>query len=128
MLPIRFRSGESRDHSLAASMRYLIDTQLPKALGRKLREIGYSAEHALELALGQSSDNDLWQYAIQSQSVIITKDEDFAEWILSGRPGPSVVWLRIGNCTNTELIVWLLPHWPEVIEALEHGERLVELI
>lgn len=60
-------------------MRFLIDTQLPKALGRKLREIGSSTEHAPELALGQSSDNDLWQYAIKSQSVIITKDEDFAE-------------------------------------------------
>lgn len=84
-------------------------------------------EHVLELALAQSPDGDLWQYAIKHAAVIVTKDEDFAEWVLTGRSGPFVVWLRIGNCTNAELIEWLLPLWPQVVEALQRGDRLIEV-
>ncbi|WP_043589688.1 DUF5615 family PIN-like protein [Geminisphaera colitermitum] len=109
-------------------MRFLVDTQLPKALARRLREAGHEAEHVLELAMGQSPDNDLWQYAAARQEVIVSKDEDFADWVRAGRPGPSVVWLRIGNCTNAELMEWLLPNWPLVVEALKRGERLVEVL
>ena len=59
--------------------------------------------------------------------VIESKDGDFAEWISSGRPGPRVVRLRIGNCTNDELLGWLAPVWPRVIEGLKGGDRLVEV-
>jgi predicted nuclease of predicted toxin-antitoxin system len=60
-------------------------------------------------------------------SYIITKDEDFAQWTLVDRPGPQIIWLRIGNCKNTELIDWLMPMWLQVIFALEQGERLIEI-
>ena len=127
MLPIRFGSGESRHHPAAARVRFLIDTQLPMALASRLWDAGHEAEHVLELAMAQSPDNDIWRHAIRCGAVIISKDEDFAEWVLTGRSGPSVVWLRIGNCTNRELLEWLLPLWPAVMEALEHGDRLVEV-
>ena|GEM_PF-4772524 len=54
-------------------------------------------------------------------------DEDFAEGIMADRTGPAAVWLRIGNCTNSELLGWLLSLWPQEVEALENGERLVEV-
>lgn len=108
-------------------MRFLVDTQLPKAVARMLREAGHEAEHVLDLDLAQSPDNDLWNYAHREGATILSKDEDFAHWILTGRPGPSVVWLRIGNCTNADLIAWLQPALPEVCSALEAGDRLVEV-
>jgi len=108
-------------------VRLVIDTQLPKMLARRLEQEGHKAQHVLDLDLAQSPDNDVWRYALENGAVIVSKDEDFAQWILSGRHGPKVVWLRIGNCTNAELVDWLLPVWPEVISALESGERLVEI-
>lgn len=109
-------------------MRFLIDTQLPKLLANHLCAHGEQALHVLELTMADSPDNLLWQYAIENTAVIITKDEDFAEWILAGRPGPQVVWLRVGNCTNTELLNWLMPCWPHIVDHLRSGERLVEVI
>jgi predicted nuclease of predicted toxin-antitoxin system len=106
----------------------LIDTQLPKVLALRLQEGGHQAVHVLEISLAQCLDNDLWRYAEDHNTVIVTKDEDFAEWVLAGRPGPPVVWLRIGNCTNAELMEWLLPQWSYVAEALERGGRLVEIV
>lgn len=108
-------------------MRFLIDTQLPRSLARVIREAGHQAEHVLDLNLAQSPDNDLWSYALHQGATILTKDEDFAHWVLTGRSGPSVVWLRIGNCTNAELTAWLLPVLPMIASALDQGDRLVEV-
>jgi predicted nuclease of predicted toxin-antitoxin system len=108
-------------------VRFVIDTQLPKLLARRLEQQGYEARHLLDLDLAQSPDNDIWRYALENEAVIVSKDEDFAQWLLSGRPGPKVAWLRIGNCTNAELIDWLLPVWPDVVGLLEGGESLVEV-
>jgi predicted nuclease of predicted toxin-antitoxin system len=109
-------------------VRFLIDTQLPRLLARRLQDAGHEAVHVLDLSLAQCPDNDLWHHARDHDMVIVTKDEDFAEWVLAGRHGPSVVWLRIGNCTNIELVAWLLPQWSHVAEALQSGECLVEIV
>ena len=108
-------------------MRFLVDNQLPAALVMWLREQSHEAEHVLEVQLAQSKDNPLWHHAIKTNAVIVTKDEDFAEWVRRGRPGPAIVWLRLGNSTRRELLTWIQPLWPIVMRRLEDGERLVEV-
>ena len=56
----------------------------------------------------------------------MTKDEDFAERVRRGRPGPVVVWLRIGNCSN-HLRTWLEPLLPAIVSQIEQGDRLLEV-
>ena len=108
-------------------MRFLIDNQLPSTLAHWLRERGHDAEHVLAVGLAQGKDTPLWRYAQGRGAVLITKDEDFAEWVRRGRPGPRVVWLRIGNSTKRELFAWLDPLLPAIVRQLEQGERLVEV-
>ncbi|HUD48234.1 MAG TPA: DUF5615 family PIN-like protein [Candidatus Baltobacteraceae bacterium] len=108
-------------------MRFLVDTQLPAALARWLRDTGHQAEHVLEVGLGQGKDNPVWQYAGQHGATILTKDEDFAEWVRRGRSGPSVVWLRLGNSSKRVLLTWFDPLLPLVVQKLQQGERLIEL-
>ena len=108
-------------------MRFLVDTQLPRALAFWLSERGHPTEHVLDVGLGQSKDTPVWRYAQQHGAVVVTKDEDFAEWVRRGRPGPAVVWLRIGNSSKRALLAWLEPLWPAVVHQLEQGDRLVEV-
>lgn len=108
-------------------MRFLIDTQLPAALAGWLREHGHQAEHVLEVGLAQSKDILVWRYAQEHGAVIITKDEDFAEWVRRSRPGPAVVWLRIGNSSKRVLLAWWEPLLPLIVQKLEENERLVEV-
>ncbi|HEX3720726.1 MAG TPA: DUF5615 family PIN-like protein [Verrucomicrobiae bacterium] len=108
-------------------MRFLVDTQLPTALARWLEEKGHQAEHALDVNLAQSKDTPIWRYAHEHGAVIVTKDEDFAEWVRRGRLGPSVVWLRIGNSSTRNLLVWLGPLLPLVVQQLDQNDRLVEV-
>jgi predicted nuclease of predicted toxin-antitoxin system len=108
-------------------VRFLVDTQLPAALARWLEEKGHQAEHALDVNLAQSKDTPIWRYAHEHGAVIVTKDEDFAEWVRRGRLGPSVVWLRIGNSSTRNLLFWLGPLLPLVVQQLEQNDRLVEV-
>ena len=108
-------------------MRLLVDTQLPKALSFWLSEHGHQAEHVLDVGLGQSKDTPVWRYAQQNGAVIITKDEDFAEWVRRSRPGPAIAWLRIGNSSKRALLAWLEPLLPTIVRQLEQGDRLVEV-
>ena len=92
-----------------------------------LREHGLEAEHVLEINLAQASDASIWEHAAHVGAVIISKDEDFAEWVRRGRSGPDVVWLRIGNCSNRSLRTWLEPLLPLILAKLTDGERLIEV-
>lgn len=108
-------------------MRFLIDNQLPVALCGWLQERGQDAEHVLQVGLAQGKDTPVWRYAQEKESVIITKDEDFAEWVRRGRAGPQVLWLRIGNSTKRQLFGWLEPLLPAILRQLQQGDRLVEV-
>jgi predicted nuclease of predicted toxin-antitoxin system len=105
----------------------LIDNQLPVALARWLREQGHEAEHVLEVGLAQGKDTPVWRFALQRGAVLVTKDEDFAEWVRRSRAGPPVLWLRIGNSTRSELLRWFGPLLPAIVRQLQQGERLVEV-
>ena len=108
-------------------MNFLIDAQLPPGLAGWLIEKGYTATHVNNISLTPAEDSEIWDYALESGSIILTKDEDFSERISRTMNGPTVIWLRIGNATNRNLIQWLGPRWDSVIQLLEDGNRLIEV-
>jgi predicted nuclease of predicted toxin-antitoxin system len=55
------------------------------------------------------------------------KDEDFADLVRRSTEGPKVVWLRTGNGTRRELLLFLEPLWNVIEARLVNGERLIEV-
>ncbi len=108
-------------------MRFLVDAQLPPALARWLGERGFSATPVREAGLRDYDDGSIWNFAVSGGWTVITKDEDFIGRCLGRADAPAVVWLRIRNCTNRVLFVWLEPLLPEIVRRLEAGERLLEV-
>lgn len=108
-------------------MRFLVDAQLPPTLARWFEERGHVAGAVRDLGLRDAKDSVIWDLAIHDGWVIVTKDEDFAVRVLQSDRSPQVVWLRIGNCTNRVLIGWLEPLLQGIVDALEAGNRLVEV-
>lgn len=92
-----------------------------------MQERGHQAEHVLEIGLAQSKDTLVWRYTQEHGAVIITEDEDFAERVRRGRPGPQVVWLRIGNSSKRVLLVWLEPLLPLIVHKLQQADRVIEV-
>lgn len=108
-------------------MRFLIDAQLPPGLVYWLEEKDLTAEHVDYCGLTSANDSDIWKYALQTDSIIITKDEDFAERTIRTADGPVIIWLRIGNATNRALKEWLEPRWLATYDLVAKGNRLVEV-
>jgi predicted nuclease of predicted toxin-antitoxin system len=106
-------------------VKLLVDAQLPPSLAALLSQLGHDAVHLFDIAPANADDSAIWQLAKREQRVIVTKDEDFATRVKLRPEGLQVVWLRVGNCSRSELKQWLEPLLPSIIEALNRGEALV---
>ncbi len=95
-------------------MNFIVDNQLPPALVGWLRQKGHEASHVFPLGLSEVDDAHIWRLAERDSAVVVTKDADFAERRLHAALGPTILWLRIGNTTTSELFAVLTRAWPEV--------------
>lgn len=108
-------------------MRFLIDNQLPPALARFIEtELGCEAKHVAEMGLRDASDAEVWQYASANGFALVSKDEDFTHMVLKSS-NACLIWLRVGNCRRTFLLDLFRRLWPDVLERLESGDRLIEI-
>ena len=88
-------------------MKLLLDQNLPRSLLQTLAGTFPGSEHVIGLGLDDSPDSQIYDYAAQNDYTIVSKDSDFRQLsFLYGAP-PKVVWLRVGNCTVTELVALL---------------------
>jgi predicted nuclease of predicted toxin-antitoxin system len=108
-------------------MRFLVDAQLPPALAVWLGERGVAATPVREVGLRESDDGSIWNFAQSGGWTVLTKDEDFVARCIGNPDAPSVVWLRIGNCTNRVLFNWLEPILPDITNRLSAGEKFIEV-
>jgi len=108
-------------------MRLLVDAQLPPALARWFGEHGLAATPVRQVGLRDSDDGSIWNFATAGDWTVVTKDEDFVARCIGNPAAPTVVWLRMGNCTNRVLFAWLEPLLPDIKSHLNQGEKLIEV-
>jgi predicted nuclease of predicted toxin-antitoxin system len=108
-------------------VRVLIDAQLPPALAHWLTAAGVSAVHVHDLGLISASDVAIWQHAIQTTAVIVTKDGDFAARARVAAASPPVVWIRYGNLRRVALLERFAAAWPTIAAAIARGDTLIEI-
>jgi predicted nuclease of predicted toxin-antitoxin system len=109
-------------------MRFLVDAQFPPALARWLVEQGHEAGHVVDFKLQSAADREIWNFAVQTEAVILTKDEDFARRRALTKDGPMIVWVRLPNSRRSDLLEWFERALADILAALERGETIVEVI
>ncbi len=107
-------------------MNFIVDAQLPPQLAVWLRNKGCAAKSLREIALQTADDKTVWELAERESAIIVTKDEDFPR-LAAARPGPSVLWVRIGNVINRTLLDRFEKAWPEIVSHFQSGARVVDL-
>ena len=83
--------------------------------------------HIADLVLTDTDDRDIWHLAAERGDVIVTKDADFADFVLASKTKQAVVWMRMGDTRKKELCARLSDALPRIVEALNAGERSVEV-
>lgn len=108
-------------------MKFLIDNQLPLALSRFLQAQGLETRHVMDLGLDEASDIEIWRHAETEGYVIVSKDEDFLHLANRDVGGPPVVWVRLGNCRTVPLLDAFARILPDILNALQSGQKVVEI-
>lgn len=108
-------------------MRFLVDAQLPPALGGWLSGRGHEAEHVASALGGTAADDAVVAHAVGHGAVLLSKDADFLTVHPPGRLGYRLVWLRCGNITNRRLLAWIEPRWAAIERRLGAGDVIVEV-
>ncbi|MGD0139380.1 MAG: DUF5615 family PIN-like protein [Tepidisphaeraceae bacterium] len=108
-------------------MKFLVDNQLPLALSRFLAARGHNVAHVLEIGLDEASDTVIWKHAADQGIVLISKDEDFLRYAIRPNAATSLLWVRLPNCRNSALLAAFDKALPTIIEAVESGQRVIEL-
>ena len=72
------------------------------------------------------SDTQIWEFARKHNLVIVSKDADFSDRIITQSPPPWVVHLRFGNMRRNDFHALLARVWPQ-IETLLKSHKLVNV-
>ena len=84
-------------------MKLLFDENLSPHLTEALSDIYPDSTHVAQCGLQSADDATVWRYAMDHGFTIVSKDSDFQEMsVLRGAP-PKLVWLRVSNCTTSEI-------------------------
>ena len=68
-------------------------------------------------------DAAIWSYAKANGFTIVTKDDDFEQRsVLYGHP-PKVIWIRLGNCTTSEIAVLLSSYQSSIVTFHSDDEK-----
>lgn len=84
-------------------MKLLFDENLSPGLVGSLRDIYPDSEHVSGVGLGGALDAAVWEYSKTHGFAIVSKDSDFAERSVLESGPPKVIWIRLGNCSTSEI-------------------------
>ncbi|HEY9340044.1 MAG TPA: DUF5615 family PIN-like protein [Hanamia sp.] len=102
-------------------MKYLIDENLPDCLN------AWSSNDFLHVTkiTKSISDKKIWEYALENNLIILTKDTDFHERILYKDPPPKVILFKLGNTSTPYLEEFLSRYWGEIEEQIDSVKLII---
>lgn len=107
-------------------MKFLLNMNVPRALGRRLAVMGHECRHAGNIGMDQASDVAIIEEAKANHEVIVTHDLDYGHLLaFSGAPYPSVIIFRLRNTHPDNLYARLLNIWHEVERPLQEGAIVI---
>ena len=86
-------------------MKLLFDENLSPRLVERLADVYPESQHVSGVELGAALDSAVWEYAKAHGFAIVSKDSDFAERSVLESGPPKVIWIRLGNCSTSEIEV-----------------------
>jgi len=106
-------------------VRFLLDAQLPRALGLALRKAGHEALHTLDLPEGnRTSDQAIALLADKEGHIVVSKDADFViSLLIKGSPN-RLLQISTGNITNAELEALLFGNISAIERSFQSGTHV----
>jgi predicted nuclease of predicted toxin-antitoxin system len=100
----------------------LFDENLAPRLAASLADLYPGSAHVRNVGLEGTADLSVWEHAAAGGFLLVSKDEDFHRLsVLRGFP-PKVVWVRLGNCSTSDVEQLLRERFEQVMAFTAHEE------
>lgn len=97
-------------------MKLLLDENLSDRIIPQILDLYPNSSHVKALALTNTDDLVIWEYAKANDFVIVSKDSDFHQRsLLYGHP-PKFIYLRIGNSPTSKIVTTLREKFDTIIQ------------
>src|SRR5687767_130147 len=100
-------------------MKFLFDENLSPKLVLLLADLFPDSLHVRDVGLKAADDPVVWEYAKDNNLMLVSKDSDMHQRSFVFGPPPKVVWVRLGNCSTSDVVALLRQH----IKALEPSKQ-----
>ena len=84
-------------------MKLLFDENLSHKLPQRLADIFPDSLHVRDVGMKAADDPSVWDYAKANGFIIVSKDADMHDLSLVFGDPPKVVWVRLGNCSTSDV-------------------------
>lgn len=84
-------------------MKLLFDENLSPKLPNRLSDLFPDSLHVRDVGMKATTDPIVWDYAKNNDLVIVSKDADMHDLSLVFGNPPKVIWLRLGNCSTSQV-------------------------
>jgi predicted nuclease of predicted toxin-antitoxin system len=107
-------------------MRFLLNLNVPRELGRRLNLEGHECRHVGDIGMAKASDIEIVEEARRNEEVVVTHDLDYGHLLaFSGELAPSVIILRLRNVHVDNVFARIIRAWPEIEGPLSEGAIVV---
>lgn len=102
--------------------RYLIDVNLPRYFSL------WSTDDYIFVSDidDQWKDQQIWEYALEHDLVIVTKDADFTDRVLVCEIAPRIIHIRFGNMKMRDFHTFMSKSWSYIC-ALSQEHQMVQV-
>jgi predicted nuclease of predicted toxin-antitoxin system len=84
-------------------MKLLFDENLSPQLPNRLKDLFPNSLHVRDVGMKATSDPIVWNYAKDNDLMIVSKDADMHDLSLVFGNPPKVIWVRLGNCSTSQV-------------------------
>ncbi|MCO6046798.1 DUF5615 family PIN-like protein [Aeoliella sp. ICT_H6.2] len=103
-------------------MKLLLDQGLPRSAKWHLETAGFDAIHVGELGMSTATDEQILDFAVESDRVVVTLDADFHSLLAErSAQAPSVIRIRIEGLKGPEAAITILKVLTVASDELETG-------
>jgi predicted nuclease of predicted toxin-antitoxin system len=108
-------------------MKLLLDENLSSQIIRKIIDLYPDSAHVKNLALKNTDDSVVWEYAKTNNFIIVSKDADFYQHNLLYNNAPKLIYLWIGTSLTVEVVEILRDNFDTIcqFESSESASILV---
>jgi predicted nuclease of predicted toxin-antitoxin system len=103
------------------SLSFLVDVNLPKFFSF-FNDNRFVFVADIDL---QMSDTDIWNYALNNELVILTKDTDFYNRFLVSDNAPKIIYFQLGNFSLKQLHQYFNDNWEKIQSEIENSKLII---